>query len=105
MTANRNSLAERIRRDRVGMSSFGMQKNWADAVRARDRGCMECGATSSLRAHHIEPLSSMIERLGITTIGQARQHYDTLWSLSNGKTLCVWCEDEAHGRVTPGAAA
>jgi len=74
-------------------------RKWMDAVKERDGVCMRCGAAEGLESHHIEPLSEIVERLGITSRKAARENAAELWSLENGITLCQRCHYKEHGRT------
>lgn len=74
-------------------------RKWMDAVKARDGLCLHCGAADGLESHHVKPLSEMVAELGIRTRADARMHAAILWDLSNGKTLCIPCHYEVHGRT------
>ena len=50
-------------------------KQWAQAVRARDKVCQICGSDKNLNSHHVLP----------------RTLLDTRWDVRNGITLCVGC--------------
>ena len=72
-------------------------RKWMDSIKARDGKCSVCGATENLEAHHIIPLSVLIEANGIKNREQARECAE-LWNLSNGVTVCMKCHYEIHGR-------
>lgn len=74
-------------------------RKWMDAVKFRDKACVKCGSVDNLESHHIVPLSSIIENLGILNRDDARKHKDVLWDLSNGVTLCRSCHYAEHGRT------
>jgi hypothetical protein len=73
-------------------------RRWMDAVKARDRCCKRCGSDELLEAHHRVELATLIERLGIKSRDDARNHAAALWDLSNGETLCQSCHYGEHGR-------
>ncbi len=72
-----------------------MYSNWRNQVFGRDNfTCQECGARGVwLEAHHIKSFSSLIGENKITTLEQAMQ-CNTIWDISNGKTLCKVCHKE-----------
>lgn len=72
-------------------------RKWTDAVKARDEACARCGAADRLEAHHITPLSTLLERFAIATRDDARA-CPALWDIANGLTLCVPCHYDEHGR-------
>jgi len=61
-------------------------KVWADAVKARDGKCVDCGTDEDLHAHHIKAKSS---------------HPEISLDVSNGKTLCYRCHKAEHERNRP----
>lgn len=73
-------------------------RKWMDAVKARDGQCLRCGSNDHLEAHHVRPLSEIMEALGIRARDDARKHAAILWDLSNGETLCEPCHYAEHGR-------
>jgi len=50
-------------------------KEWALAVKKRDKSCVICGETKRLNAHHMFP----------------REIKETRWLLENGISLCPGC--------------
>ena len=73
-------------------------RKWMDAIKARDGQCTRCGSERDLESHHKIGLAALIERLGITSRDDARQHAAELWNLNNGITLCQRCHYDEHGR-------
>jgi 5-methylcytosine-specific restriction endonuclease McrA len=73
-------------------------RKWMDAVKARDGKCVRCGSIEKLESHHVEPMATLIKRLGIASREDARSHAAALWDVSNGLTLCEQCHYEEHGR-------
>src|SRR6185295_2701903 len=61
---------------------------WANAVKARDGKCMQCGALEGLHAHHIKPQAT---------------HPELRYVLENGLTLCFPCHQLAHKHNRPRA--
>lgn len=61
-------------------------KIWADAVKARDGKCLDCGSVKDLHAHHVKPKST---------------HPELSLDVSNGKTLCYSCHKAEHERNRP----
>lgn len=86
---------------RLNMSVRRMTENrkWMDAIKSRDGMCLECLSTERLEAHHIRPLSELIEKLGIKNREDARRFASELWDLENGITLCRRCHYKKHGRT------
>ena len=74
-------------------------RKWMDAIKARDGHCTRCGSEQALESHHKTGLAALIERLGITSREDARQHAAELWNLDNGVTLCQPCHYNEHGRT------
>lgn len=72
-------------------------RKWMDAVKARDGGCVRCGSTAGLEAHHKIELADLIERHGIRNRDDARACAE-LWDIENGETLCQKCHFAEHGR-------
>ena len=72
-------------------------RRWVDSVKARDGKCSVCGTAENLEAHHIIPLSVLVEAHGLENREQARD-CDELWDLSNGVTVCMKCHYKIHGR-------
>ena len=59
-------------------------KAWVLAVKTRDGfRCVECGSQGPLHAHHVK---------------RWRDYPDLRYEVSNGLTLCVPCQELAHGR-------
>ena len=56
-------------------------KLWADAVKARDGRCLDCGLLEDLHAHHIKPKLT---------------HPELTLDVGNGKTLCYRCHKREH---------
>ena len=73
-------------------------RRWMDAVKVRDGCCTRCGSTDTLESHHLIELAALIERLGIKSREDARNHATVLWDLDNGVTLCQPCHYKEHGR-------
>lgn len=73
-------------------------RRWMQKVVERDGCCQRCGRETDLEAHHKTHLSDLIQRLGIKTCNEAARFADVLWDLDNGKTLCVECHAQQHGR-------
>jgi len=73
-------------------------RKWMDAIKARDGHCTRCGSEQALESHHKTGLAALIERLGIASREDARQHAAELWNLDNGITLCQPCHYDEHGR-------
>lgn len=87
---------------RLNTSIRQMNENrrWTDAVKLRDGNkCARCTAVDDLEVHHLTPLASLIESLGIKSRDDARLHAAALWSLDNGMTLCQTCHYNEHGRT------
>ena len=59
-------------------------RKWREAVFDKCNSCAECGATSSLNAHHIVPIS---EDESMAT------------DVDNGKLLCVDCHAQKHPEI------
>lgn len=72
-------------------------RNWMNAIKARDGQCLRCGSTDNLEAHHIIELAELIELHGVKTADDARSTPE-LWDLGNGETLCRPCHYAHHGR-------
>jgi hypothetical protein len=73
-------------------------RKWMEAIKARDGGCVRCGATDNLESHHLTGLAELVERFGIRSRDDARKHAADFWDLSNGITLCEPCHYAEHGR-------
>jgi hypothetical protein len=78
----------------------GKYKQWRTAIFKRDAyACIFCGKNSKnnsscfLNADHIKPFALVIRENKIKTLEQAKT-CEELWSLSNGRTLCVECHKE-----------
>lgn len=67
-------------------------RQWrSDIFTINDFTCQECGQKGGrLHADHIEPFSAIIAKNRIETFEQAIE-CEELWSLNNGRTLCVEC--------------
>lgn len=72
-------------------------RNWMDAVKARDGKCVVCGIRKTLESHHIVPLAVLVGVHGITNRDEARE-CAALWDLKNGMTVCARCHYKIHGR-------
>jgi len=77
--------------------SLPKYKEWKLAIFTRDshicQSCNNVNTTSKgikLEAHHIKPLSQIIEDNNIKTVEDALKCKE-LWSLINGSTLCKKC--------------
>ena len=88
-----------VSRLNTSIRQMNENRKWMDAVKARDGQCTRCGGQKDLEAHHRTGLAALIERLGITSRDDARQHAAELWSLDNGVTLCQPCHYDEHGRT------
>ncbi len=73
-------------------------RRWQDAVKARDKICLECGDNHNLESHHLTSISELLKTHNITNRNDAR-NCPELWDLSNGKTLCMKCHYKLHGRI------
>lgn len=73
-------------------------RRWMDAVKTRDGACVRCGSVERLESHHLTSLAELIERHGIRSRDDARQHASVLWDMNNGETLCEACHYAEHGR-------
>lgn len=76
-------------------------RRWMDAVKFRDKKCVQCASTERLQSHHIIPLASLIAAHEITSREDARRIAHILWDLQNGKTLCEPCHYAEHNRKMP----
>lgn len=81
----------------ISIRQLDENRKWMDAVKARDGGCVNCGAIAKLESHHIIPFAMLLERYTITDRETAR-NTPQLWDVSNGITLCRKCHYELHGR-------
>lgn len=79
--ANPNWRGGQVHPDKRLRASYA-SKAWSEAVRNRDRQCVECGAGGKLHAHHVKPW---------------RDHPDLRFDLNNGITLCPPCHQKVHG--------
>lgn len=71
---------------------------WRGAVFTRDKfTCQECwdGQGGNLNAHHVEPLSALIQMHGIKTLEDAYA-CSAIWDTANGVTLCKRCHGYRH---------
>lgn len=75
-------------------------RNWADAVKVRDAGCVDCRSTTNVEADHVVGLADLLSQHGITSTEAARG-CAPLWDVSNGRTLCEACHYRRHGRAIP----
>jgi hypothetical protein len=73
-------------------------KAWRTSVFSRDnylcQGCLDPNS-DGLNAHHIIHFSEIIKKFSITTFEQALT-CRLLWSIDNGKTLCMVCHQKEH---------
>lgn len=81
----------------LSIRQMNENRKWMDAVKARDVKCVRCGDDKDLEAHHKTELAALVERLGIKSRDDARNH-PLLWELQNGETLCRLCHYAEHGR-------
>ena len=72
-------------------------RKWQQAIKKRDKKCMNCGSEKELEAHHIISVSKMIDIYDIKTRDDAIQCND-FWKLDNGITYCKRCHYEIEGR-------
>jgi hypothetical protein len=82
----------------ISVRTMTENRRWMDAVRKRDEHCKRCRSVDALEAHHLVPLSQLIQSLEIRNRDDARRNADVLWNLGNGLTLCRPCHFEEHGR-------
>lgn len=69
-------------------------KMWKRRVIERDGKCMKCGTTEDLTAHHIIPVSELVERHNIKTSKDATECKE-LWDVSLGVCYC----EEHHRNI------
>ena len=82
-------------------------RQWRSDVFNRDEFyCQKCGIKSGsgktvyLEAHHINSLSSLINKYKITTMESA-VYCEELWDINNGITLCKKCHKETDNYGRP----
>lgn len=80
-----------------GIRRLTENRNWMDAVKARDGKCLVCGSTTKLESHHIVPLAVLVGIHGIKNREEARE-CEKLWDIKNGMTVCLRCHYKIHGR-------
>lgn len=70
-------------------------KQWRTDVFERDEyTCQECGASNCiLNADHIVPFSYLLKMANVSNIKEA-QDEEMLWSIDNGRTLCLECHKQ-----------
>lgn len=76
-------------------------RQWRSDVYTRDNfTCQMCGdyKNGELFVHHIESLSSILQKHEITTLDEAL-NCEELWNINNGITLCEECHIEIHKKL------
>ena len=86
-----------ISRLNTAVRNLNENRNWQNAIKARDKKCVVCGSIDNLESHHIIPLKMLLIKYNIHTAEEARNCAE-LWDLSNGITLCQKCHYKVHGR-------
>lgn len=82
----------------LSLRTSAKYKEWRDEVYARDNySCVKCGKDSGhdLNAHHIKPISLLLQDNNITTLLDAFS-LPILWDIKNGETLCEDCHKKTH---------
>lgn len=77
------------------LRSSSKYKEWRNNVFKRDNWtCQECFRRGNyLEAHHIKPFISILREIGIESFEHALSCLE-LWSVDNGKTLCLGCHNK-----------
>lgn len=72
-------------------------RRWKNEIVWRDKICQKCFTDIDLEAHHKKTVIQLIDDNKITNRDEARNCKE-LWDLNNGKTFCIKCHCEEHGR-------
>lgn len=59
--------------------------------------CQRCGSGGYLEAHHLVPISKIINHYNLFTINEVKQ-CDLLFDIDNGITLCLKCHTWVHSK-------
>lgn len=96
----KGGVSEKNRTLRQNIMATTEYRQWRTAVFERDSySCQECGARNGkgkavvFNADHIEAFALILQKHGIDSVQGALICAD-LWSVSNGRTLCVPCHVE-----------